>query len=317
METARFDHLPLALMRLLTRRTLAGVLGLSAAGLPAMIEAKNKKKKRKQRKKKRRKSCGKAGGNPVRGKCCAGSVLVGGICQRCDICARGCAFASVQAAIDVANPGATLFLCAGTYQEALFITDKNVGLIGAGGQDGPISTTLQGAGDRSVVRTEASTVRLENLRISGGGETNGNGIQINGGALELIGCTVSGNTGPENRLGGGIFNNSGSTLTLRNSVVSENEATYGGGIYNAGTLSLIASEIRGNEAGLGGGIGGGIYSSAALTVDTTSRVTGNTASTKGGGIYNAPPGTATLSSSASVSGNMPNNCAGTVPQCID
>jgi predicted outer membrane repeat protein len=82
---------------------------------------------------------------------------------------------------------------------------------------------------------------------------------------------------------------------------------YGGGIYNAGTLSLNESAVTVNNSG--GGAAGGIFNapSAVLTIiDTT--VSGNGA-LYGGGIYNGG-GTMTLERS-SVTENSPGGIANT------
>ena len=47
--------------------------------------------------------------------------------------------------------------------------------------------------------------------------------------------------------GGGIFN--AGALTLKNSTISANSAAYGGGIYNeGGTLTVIDSTLSDNES---------------------------------------------------------------------
>lgn len=51
MDTERFDRLTRAISTVLSRRTLAGVLGLSALGLPSLAAAKKRKKKKKKAKK--------------------------------------------------------------------------------------------------------------------------------------------------------------------------------------------------------------------------------------------------------------------------
>jgi hypothetical protein len=93
--------------------------------------------------------------------------------------------------------------------------------------------------------------------------------------------------------GGGIFN--AGTLTLTNSTVSGNFAggaagsyptAAGGGIYNGGALTVTGSTLRGNSAlGVGGAnpiaLGGGIFNGGALTV-TNSTLSGNSASASGG-----------------------------------
>jgi hypothetical protein len=285
------------LLRLSASLPLAGALGVRL-GLEN-AEAKKRKKKHKKKKK-----CGKNGGQPVNAKCCTKTVDVDGVCRACDVCASGCAFATLQAAIDAASPGATIAVCPGTYGGGLTI-DKNLRLVGAGDGTGSTATVLQGAGDASVVSTTTGTIVLQKLRITGGGG-DGAGVNIQGGSVELNGCTVSGNTSPGS-FGGGIYNSG--TLDLIESTVSGNSANGGGGIYNdGGTLRLSNSEISENTATGGGGIYN-FFSSATVVFDAASRVSGNTASLNGGGIYNTG-GTVTLVSSANVSGNTPNNCAG-------
>jgi len=102
----------------------------------------------------------------------------------------------------------------------------------------------------------------------------------------------------ENGYNGGIYNSG--TLTLNNSIVSNNQSSLGGGIYNDGTLTLNNSIVSNNTATAsnGGGIGNG--SGGTLTLNN-STVSGNSTtgdlwnSPNGGGIYN--DGTLTLNSS--------------------
>lgn len=83
--------------------------------------------------------------------------------------------------------------------------------------------------------------------------------------------------------GGGIYN--AGALSLIDSTVSNNESgSVGGGIYNAGMLSLIDSTVSGNTAR--GGSGGGIFSLDELMLTNTT-VANNTAQRSGGGIYKA------------------------------
>jgi predicted outer membrane repeat protein len=108
--------------------------------------------------------------------------------------------------------------------------------------------------------------------------------------VTISGLTI---TGGNNAFGGGI-NNAG-TLTLTNSTVSGNTASgLGGGIMNLGTLIITSSTITGNTATAGGGI----RNDGTLTI-TSSTISGNTAFV-GGGIYNFGPLTIT---SSTVSGN--------------
>jgi hypothetical protein len=82
--------------------------------------------------------------------------------------------------------------------------------------------------------------------------------------------------------GGGI-NNAGS-LTVTDSTVANNNASgNGGGITNAGSLTVADSTVANNNAS---NSGGGINNSGALTI-SDGRITGNSATLNGGGINNS------------------------------
>jgi len=165
---------------------------------------------------------------------------------------------------------------------------------------------------------DGSTVS-DNTAADGGGIYNQGRLNVQNGST--IGGTAAGNYATS---GGGIYNASGGTTTVDGSVVSGNTATYGGGVYNWATLnvqngSTVGGAGVGNQAtAFGGGIyntsgattvdgstvsdntaadGGGICNWATLTV-TNGTIGGigaaNRATNRGGGIYNASGGTATV-----------------------
>jgi hypothetical protein len=97
--------------------------------------------------------------------------------------------------------------------------------------------------------------------------------------------------------GGGIWN--AGTLTVANSTIANNTAQswgsspgagHGGGIQNTGgTVTITSSTITGNSASLGGGI----YGSGTIAI-TDSTISGNVSQAgQGGGIYLAGAGTGT------------------------
>ncbi len=94
---------------------------------------------------------------------------------------------------------------------------------------------------------------------------------------DISGLTISHGSAGEN--GGGIFN--AGTLTLTDSVLYENSAPFGGGVYNAGTLTLTDSNLSENSSVWDGG---GIFNAGTATI-TGSNLNGNSAS-YGGVIYN-------------------------------
>ncbi len=123
------------------------------------------------------------------------------------------------------------------------------------------------------------------------------------GALTIDGSgeniTISGNNSVRV-----MYVNSGADLTLQNLTIANGVDVIGGGVYNAGTLTVTGSTLSGN--GTTDGAGGAIYndSTAVLTV-VNSTFSGNSASAVsagnwGGGIYNQ--GTLTVTGST-FSGN--------------
>jgi hypothetical protein len=122
----------------------------------------------------------------------------------------------------------------------------------------------------------------------------GSGITVS-----ISGVTIrNGGTGG---VGGGIFN--AGTLTLTNSTVSGNNADGdGGGIYNAngGTATLTNITVSGNNVGVDGG---GVFNDGGGTMTlTNSTVSGNNAGDDAGGVRNVNGGTMMLTNTT-VSGN--------------
>jgi hypothetical protein len=104
-------------------------------------------------------------------------------------------------------------------------------------------------------------------QVCGGGIYNAGSLNVNSGT------TLSGNSAYS---GGGIYNAYKATATVTGCTLSGAFATYGGGIYNAGTLSLTGSTL-----------------------------TGDTATSQGGAIFNARPGHLTIVSSVVLENSAP------------
>jgi len=106
--------------------------------------------------------------------------------------------------------------------------------------------------------------------------------------VTISGLTISGGL----EMSGGGISNAG-MLTLTGCTVSGNLAgdSSGGGIFNSGTLTLTDSTVSGNRAG--DSSGGGIYNSGTLTL-TDSTLSTNGAVGIGGGIDNDNGGTLTI-----------------------
>jgi hypothetical protein len=208
------------------------------------------------------------------------------------VCPSNCDFTTIAAALQQADDGDTISIQEGTYDGG-FAIDKNIDLRGAGAN----KTTIQGTSEASVIRIGSrANVAIEAVTITGGGgsrtrsnELGGGGI-LNAGELTLSDSVVRGNTVTSGE-GGGIFSHVAKPLKIRNSVIAENQATDGGGIYvgngdvviedttvafnrstrNGGgisfqggeTLRLEGSDVNNNRADM---FGGGIVTSSEVVL---------------------------------------------------
>lgn len=164
-----------------------------------------------------------------------------------------------------------------------------------------------------AIRNAGGTVVLNDSLIANSFAGEGGAI-YNIGTITLNDTTVRQNTGA--KVGGGISNGSGGTTTLNRSTVEQNlhQATAfdqppcanvlgsvgGGGIANAGGVTLEDSTVALNDAGGGGGGIFNLGSDASLVLDRGT-ISDNSTSTQGGGIYNSN-GSATITNST-LSGN--------------
>ncbi len=243
------------------------------------------------------------------------------------VCKSGCEHAKVQDAIDAAEAGDTILVGSGIYPENLAAW-RSVRIRGVAAEN----TVFDGGGEGPVLYVpDGVQVTLSDVAITNGVGETGGGI-VNLGALTLREVRIAGNRavgpdvgqGPTEGYGGGIYNYEGS-ITMRDSVVEDNEATFGGGIYSLGTSVIEDSEVRGNRASSGGagifnfdgtllvhnarvgdnrvtgqGPGGGIYNFSVVAV-SYSLLDGNQASDFGGAIYQRKGGT--YISASTLSGN--------------
>ena len=147
-----------------------------------------------------------------------------------------------------------------------------------------------------------ATASIDSVTIAGGAGPSGGGVR-NDGVLTLNAVAIRDNTaGLE---GGGIYNARNATLTLVNSALWGNTASYyGGGIRSLGTATIANTTLSGNSSEQ---FGGGVFSSGLLTV-VNATVTANRADAQGagfglGGGIGIGAGSATLYNTI-VSGNF-------------
>jgi len=145
--------------------------------------------------------------------------------------------------------------------------------------------------------------RSGKLTISGGNIDDNVAINIGGGIYNYCGALNisdgSINRNEASTYGGGIFTVTGDdhTVVIKDSVISQNTARKGGGIYDTiasggtgeGKIQITNSTVKDNKANKddSNSFGGGIYNDRGEISISSSSVESNTATNSGGGIYNS------------------------------
>ncbi len=214
------------------------------------------------------------------------------------VCDADCSLReAILAANASASPSVITFDVNGTFQLTLSGEDdvaavgdlditKPVVILG----NGTGSTIMDGGNiDRMFQIFPSADVVIQNVTIQNGNTIGvGGGVDNAGGKLTLNSTIVRNNTAPD---GSGIYNQLGGATEINNSAIGPNNPTtdFGGGIYNDGfganpsavtQVTLNNSTVSGNTASRGAGI----YSDAGVVNITQSTITGNNATDLGGGI---------------------------------
>ena len=232
----------------------------------------------------------------------------------------------------LAGPGAdTIVLSAGrTY--TLSIDDDGSGHqtdSGADNDDLDITSTITIQGNGATIQRDTSIAcdldgsaakgEFRIFHVSSGGKLNLQGVEIKSGCADGANPpNPNPNPNTANTAGGGVFVGVGGQLAVSKVQISSNGAfSFGGGIYNLGTVTIDAAGISDNRADQeGGGIyngsggkvtvtnagivnngagkeGGGIYNLGTVTIDAAG-ISDNRAGQEGGGIYNGSGGKVTI-----------------------
>ena len=200
---------------------------------------------------------------------------------RCTLRAAVAEAARAVAAPTIVLPAGTFRLTGGPGDNAgdLDLT-RPMHLVGTASPPGARATTISAEQADRVVEVSALGVIIEGVVLTGGAARNGAGAYVRAGAsLELRDTTVQANHAADQ--GGGIDN--AGTLTVTRSALLRNSAVKkGGGLHNGGTATVTNSTVHGNSSSAGGGI---VTSGRASLGFVT--VTGNASTNKlGGGVQN-------------------------------
>lgn len=126
-------------------------------------------------------------------------------------------------------------------------------------------------------------------------DAGGGGVHNDGGVLAMSVVTIDGNSADGLAgSGGGVLNVSGGTVTIANSTISNNSAQRaGGGVEaNGANTTLWNTDLLGNTTGAAPGNGGGLHLTGTADIHVVGgEVSGNTAASEGGGLWNSAGGT--------------------------
>jgi hypothetical protein len=209
------------------------------------------------------------------------------------------------------------------------LADSGAGSLRQAIADVPVNGTIGFAVEGDIMLTSGELLVNKPLRIFGGyqsriavhgnpGNFNLRVFHITAGPVKISDLTLQdGNKfliGGDDS-GGGIYN--AGDLTLRRVTIRGNRATFGGGLYNdsGATVTIINSTISGNTAldpGIcDGGYGGGIFNNGGFVNLLNATITANDGECQGGGVW-TESGRVTLNNTivAKQSGFFPNDCDG-------
>ena len=146
------------------------------------------------------------------------------------------------------------------------------------------NTVISGGGDGGAILNVGTINSLNGCTFTGNTAVNGGGVINNVGTISLSGCNFTDNTATS----GGVINNFGGTISLSGCNFTNNTATSGGAIYNGyyylsdSKVTLNGCNITQNTATT---YGGAIYNEGSLTANYN-RFYNNTA-TDGTAIYSS------------------------------
>lgn len=156
-------------------------------------------------------------------------------------------------------------------------------------------TILDGNDNDGIFESIApgKVVSVSNMTLFRGAQAHrGGGIANRGSALTTVeSCRIIGNSAP---LGGGVYNDVGTTMKIISSEIRDNLSTasvgggQGGGVVNFGWLTIMDSTISHNRsiaAGTDEAWGGGVHSRGGRLTILRSTISDNLAYSPGGSAY--------------------------------
>ena len=202
----------------------------------------------------------------------------------------------------------------GVHSNSADVGGQTLNIAGGEISGNTVTGTQPGNGGGGVAVQVTGVLNLSGGKISGNrAVVTGGGLALGGAATmtggEISGNTVTGSAGVEG--GGGVRLYSGAKMIASGGTIANNSAPFGGGLKTDGTyqtsatseFTLAGATVSGNSTT--NNVGGGFFNDGKLMV-TSGSVTGNTAKTNGGGIFNSRNAQYSQTG-GSVTGNQPDN----------
>jgi hypothetical protein len=209
---------------------------------------------------------------------------------------------TISYAISLTSPGDSIIVAPAIYQENLTI-GFSLKIIGSGAA----STIVDGGRVSGVftISTRKAHVEISGLTLRhGAGQGDGSGLYNCFSTVTIANSILTENSASKGNgndgFGGAIYNCPGSTMTIIKTTISRNKAEVGGAICNGGTLTIknstfIGNTVRQKRAGAIANYGTLIISNSTFHGNSSSSV-GRGGAILNGGLFQSP-GMLTLSSS--------------------
>ncbi|MGQ0722327.1 MAG: right-handed parallel beta-helix repeat-containing protein [Candidatus Eiseniibacteriota bacterium] len=175
--------------------------------------------------------------------------------------------ATIQAAIDLAQPGDTVVVACGTWNERNIVLASGVRLLGDAGGPDCVAIDGRGLGRILVVNGTDASTEVRGITFRNGFTTShGAGIYGSNAHLTVADCRFEANV--SGNWGGGIALQGTSSPVIDRCVFAGNAALYGGGIYcELGSPRVSRCRFEANTATHGGGGMQAWYPASAPTVE--------------------------------------------------
>ena len=168
---------------------------------------------------------------------------------------------SLRAEIAASSSGDTIVFAPALAKRTITLTsgelvvNKSINIAGVAAQN----VTVSGNHESRVFHLSGdAVVTINGLRITGGNSSSGGAVLVESGcSLTLAQCSLTANAALNdsngNALGGAIWNQADASLSILQSGLSGNETdgtneSYGGAVYNQGSLWVTSSSFSGNQA---------------------------------------------------------------------